>query len=126
MIRWSNLGKHTTVLFLVLAIGLALVLFSVKHQVQNLEHELAQLSQRIAAERQTTHVLRAEFSYLTDTDRLRTLSLRHLDLQPVQPRQVGSFAVLVAAPDRDAAAGDAQRAPSAVPVQPAAAGAGER
>jgi cell division protein FtsL len=101
MSGWSIMVRHTTVLFLVLAVGLALVLFSVKYQVQDLEEELGRLNREITTERQTAHVLRAEFSYLTDAERLRQLSDRFLDLEPVQPHQIGSFAALSASPDRD-------------------------
>ena len=100
MRSWSSLVRHTTALFLVLAIGLALVLFTVKYQVQDLEDELVQLNQEITAERQALHVLKAEFSYLTDAERLRQLADRYLDLEPVQPHQIGSFASLSAIPDR--------------------------
>jgi cell division protein FtsL len=115
----SSLFKHTTVLFLLLAVGLALVLFSVKYQVQDLEEELGRLNREIAYERQATHVLKAEFSYLTDAERLRRLSDRFLDLEPVQPRQIGSFAALSAVPDRDdETIGDASNAtnPPALPA----------
>jgi cell division protein FtsL len=107
------------VLFLLLAVGLALVLFSVKYQVQDLEEELGRLNREIATERQTTHVLKAEFSYLTDADRLRRLSDRYLDLKPVQPGQIGSFASLSEGPDRDdETLGDASSAinPPALPA----------
>jgi cell division protein FtsL len=119
MSGWSSLVRHTTVLFLLLAVGLALVLFSVKYQVQDLEEELGRLNREIATERQTTHVLKAEFSYLTDADRLRRLSDRYLDLKPVQPGQIGSFASLSEGPDRDdETLGDASSAinPPALPA----------
>ena len=120
MIHWSNLGKQTTVLFLLLAVGLAMVLFSVKYQVQDLEDELAALNRAIAFERQSTHVLRAEFSYLTDPERLRRLSEQYLDLEPVQSHQIGSFASLGDSPDRT----DAQAASGAPPLSAAAEGFG--
>lgn len=91
---WSSLVRHTTILFLLLAVGVALVLFSVKYQVQDLEEQLSRLNQEIDAEHQTVHVLRAEFSYLTNAERLRKLSDRHLDLVPVKPEQVATFASL--------------------------------
>jgi hypothetical protein len=119
MSGWSSLVRHTTVLFLLLAGGLATVLFSVKYQVQDLEDELGRLNREIATERRTTHVLKAEFSYLTDADRLRRLSDRFLDLKPVQPGQIGSFAALNAVPDRqDETPGDASSAidPPALPA----------
>jgi hypothetical protein len=86
--------KQTTVLFLLLAVGLALVLFSVKYKVQDLKDELTQLNHQIAAEHQTIHVLDAEFSYLVDAKRLHRLSARYLNLAPVLPDQIGTFASL--------------------------------
>lgn len=116
----SSLFKHTTVLFLLLGVGLALVLFTVKYQVQDLEEELGRLNRQIANERQAMHVLRAEFSYLTDGERLRRLSDRFLDLEPVQPRQISSFAALSAGPDRsDETGGDASNVTNP-PAPPAA------
>lgn len=125
MRSWSSLVRHTTVLFLVLAVGLALVLFSVKYQVQDLEEELALLNQEIASERQTVHVLRAEFSYLTDAERLRRLADRNLDLEPVQPHQIGSFAALSAGPDRNDEANSASGDTRGTQTLPAAAEGGE-
>ncbi|TVR83204.1 MAG: hypothetical protein EA405_05105 [Rhodospirillales bacterium] len=91
---WTALIKHTTVLFLILAIGLALVLFSIKYQVQELEGQLGQLYRQIESERRSHHILQAEWSYLTDPERLRRLADRHLDLNPLSPSQIGSFATL--------------------------------
>lgn len=91
---WSMVVKQTTVLFLLLAVGIALVLFSVKYQVQDLEDELTQLNRQIVAERYGVHVLRAELSYLTNADRLKRLSVEHLGLGPVEPGQLGTFASL--------------------------------
>lgn len=86
--------RQTTLLFMVLAIGLALVLFGVKYEVQDVEEELAQLDQDIANERRSIHVLRAEWAYLNNPERLRGLAKSHLDLQPLAPEQLGSFASL--------------------------------
>lgn len=98
MNAWSSLVKHTTLFFLVLAVGLALVLFSVKYQVQDLEEELSELKTRIAAEQRATHVLRAEWSYLTEPVRLRRLADRYLHLAPLTPSQLGTFAALPKSP----------------------------
>ncbi|TVR98751.1 MAG: hypothetical protein EA406_05685 [Rhodospirillales bacterium] len=91
---WTALVKHTTVVFVILAIGLAMVLFSIKYQVQDLEGQLSRVHRQIEVERRAHHVLQAEWSYLTDPERLRRLAERHLDLAPLGPRQVGSFAAL--------------------------------
>ncbi len=39
-------------------------------------------------------VLRAEFDVLTDAERLKRLSARHLDLAPLEPEQMASFSRL--------------------------------
>lgn len=97
---WSSVLRQTTVLCLLLAVGLALVLFSVKHQVQSLEGELSELNAQIVADRETIRVLQAEFSSSIDPEHLRRLSSRYLaDLKPVEPEQLGSFAIFREAPD---------------------------
>jgi len=96
----ASLLKHTTVLCLVLAVGLALVLFFVKYEVQSLERELAELNRTLAEDRQAVHVLRAEWSHLTDPDRLRRLTQRHLEIRPVEPGQLGTAADIDILPPR--------------------------
>lgn len=94
MKRWMSLLHQTTLLFVVLAVGLALVLFSVKYEVQDLEVELSQVQRNIVGEQRALHVLTAEWSHLNEPARLRRLAERHLDLAPVTPRQIVSFASL--------------------------------
>ena len=95
----SRLVKHTTALLTVLAVGLALVLFSIKYQVQDLKDQLNGINQHIVAEQRALHILHAEWSHLTDPERLMALAKNHLDLEPLLPEQLGSFAALPAVPD---------------------------
>ncbi len=89
--------RHTTLLFLLLAGALSMALFSIKYQVQDLEQELTQLNKSIFRERQSIHVLKAEWSYLNNPERLAGLARRHLNMGPITPSQlatledVGSF-----------------------------------
>lgn len=103
MTDWSTVWKQTTVLFLVLAGGLALVLFSVKYKVQDLEKELSALNREIAHEHRTVHVLKAEFSHLVEAGRLRRLAVEHLHMEPIRPEQIGTFASLRDDPPKDGA-----------------------
>ncbi|MEQ8194318.1 MAG: cell division protein FtsL [Rhodospirillales bacterium] len=80
--------RHTTVLFILLAGALSLILFTVKYQVQDLEHELKSLVQDIDANKRAIHVLNAEWSHLNNPARLRRLAERHLNMQPVAPDQL--------------------------------------
>ncbi|MCU0837740.1 MAG: hypothetical protein MUE49_03335 [Rhodospirillales bacterium] len=94
MSGWSSLMRRATVVSFVLVVTFAVALMSVKHRVQQLVDEAAQIERQIAAERQAVHVLTAEFSYLIKPDRLRRLASQHLGLTPVKPDQLGSFATL--------------------------------
>lgn len=94
MSGWSIFVRQATALCLLLAVALAVVMLTVAHQVQGLEEELGSLRRQIAAERQTLHVLHAEFSYLAEPERVRRLAGAHLGLSPVEPDQLQSFATL--------------------------------
>ena len=87
----ASLIRHTTILFILLAVGLALVLFSLKYEVRALEEELSSVRGATADERRAIHVLNAEWNHLTTPDRLVTLAGRHLDLEPTRPAQVGAI-----------------------------------
>jgi cell division protein FtsL len=99
MSQSSHLAKHTTMVLTVFAVGLALVLFSIKYQVQELNDNLSGVNRQIVAEQRALHILHAEWSHLTDPERLATLSRNHLDLEPLLPEQLGSFAALPVVPD---------------------------
>lgn len=67
----------------------AYAMFHVGFEVERLEMRIAALDQKSAAERETLHVLRAEWSYLNRPDRLAKLSEELLPhLQPPTARQL--------------------------------------
>ena len=83
MIRPTNL-----VIFAAVAcIGFGV--FRVKHEVQELQEEYARVNRQIVAERDATHVLKAEWSYLNQPQRLAEMAARHLDLRPIATAQLG-------------------------------------
>lgn len=92
--------RHTTALFLVLAGGISMVLFSVKYQVQGLEDEQKRLTRELEDERRALHVLRAEWATLNDPARIRALAAEHLGLVPVHPEQVVGVGGVTAIPVR--------------------------
>lgn len=75
--------------FLALILGVAV--FRITYQVDALEKELKQLNQAILDEQETIHILRAEWSYLNDPDRLKNLAERFLDLKEMDGRQLINF-----------------------------------
>ena len=81
---------------LILWIGLpaivTIALLLVSYQVKGLENELAALERAAIAQQEEIHVLNAEWSFLNRPERLARLAERHLDLAPVAPKQMISFA----------------------------------
>lgn len=87
-------GLTGTILWTLLAVSVGVVLFVVKYEVKDLEHRLAGLNADIHRNQETIHILRAEWSYLNDPIRLRTLSEKHLGMKPVTPTQVATLDTL--------------------------------
>ncbi len=67
MIRWN------TIVLLVLLSGLTGALFLVKHQVQNLERQIAQVEKNVRSYRNNIRILQAEWTLLTSPQRLGRL-----------------------------------------------------
>jgi cell division protein FtsL len=72
----------------VLAIGVYLV----KYSVQDVQRNVGTLKSQLASEKESLHLLNAEWSYLNRPDRLRELADRHL--MPIDSRQIEQVAVL--------------------------------
>lgn len=68
--------------------GAAGVLFQVSYDVTALEEDLATLNRDIVREQEAIRVLRAEWSYLNQPERLRTLAQELTSLVPIAPAQV--------------------------------------
>jgi len=97
----SALLRHTTVLFLLLAGGISMVLFSVKYQVHDLESQYKRLSGELEDERRALHVLRAEWATLNDPKRIEALAAEYLDMSPVPPRHVVGPDAMLSIPVRE-------------------------
>jgi cell division protein FtsL len=76
----------TTYLF-ILAISAAF-LFAIKHKVQNLNKELNEINSKIVSEKENIHILKAEYTYLTNPKRIKKLIDSNLALQTVKPDQI--------------------------------------
>jgi cell division protein FtsL len=63
-------------------------LFQVKYKVQNLRRDLVEIERQITADKQSIHVLEAEWAYLNRPERLKRLSDQYLDLRYVTVAQV--------------------------------------
>jgi cell division protein FtsL len=70
--------------------------FAVKHEVRQLERELAGLRQEVQQERHRLQVLRADWAYLTRPERLAEQA-GQLELAPARPDQIMALSTI---PDR--------------------------
>lgn len=73
-------------------------LYQVELGVLAKEAELKQINRQIDANREATHVLEAEWSYLNDPTRLADLARRYTDLAPATPTQIAGFDRLLPRP----------------------------
>jgi hypothetical protein len=88
-------------------------MFQIKFEVQALEGQLTALNADIRDREEAIRVLRAEWSYLNEPDRLATLAARYLELAPAGANQLVRFQDLPLRPVPGAA--DAQEAALPVP-----------
>ena len=86
--------RRSTILWFLMATCLGMALFMVKYEVQRREEQLAALHRQILSSQEAIHVLQAEWSYLNRPDRLEALVHRHLDLVPMDNRQIGAVELL--------------------------------
>lgn len=82
----------------------AIGLYLVKYNAQCMQREVAALKHDLANEKESLHLLNAEWAYLNRPERLQQLADKHLDLVPLDSRQIGEVAVLPAAATQDEAA----------------------
>lgn len=86
--------RPATLLLFALSIIAGGALFDVAFEVSELEDRLIHLNKEITRDRNAIHVLRAEWSYLNQPERLEGLSRRYLDLQPLEGNQFSDIATL--------------------------------
>jgi hypothetical protein len=90
--------RIATLLWIAIAGAMGYGLYQLKHEVMTLETELGRLNRQIVREQENIHVLRAEWAYTNQPQRLQALAERHLDLAPMSPRQFGRLDSLPALP----------------------------
>lgn len=80
------------VLWFVLCLFAAALLYSVKYQVQAMDSQVAFLRKQINSERESVQVLQAEWAFLSRPDRIRQLADKHLEMVPVGGGQMVDMA----------------------------------
>lgn len=74
-----------------LVILASLALYHVSDRTQKLDLELRQLNSAIMSEKQNLHVIKADYVYLTNPERLEKSAKRFLAIRPSVPQQVASL-----------------------------------
>ena len=110
----------------VAAVATAIGLFSVKYKVQDLEEKIDRTNQKIIESQQATHILKIEWAYLNEAERIERLAQKYLKLEQASISQVArldtlkpdSGAVTSAKPDSPSTKADQQRRDSPLPSPP--------
>ena len=93
---------------------LSMGLYLVKYSVQNLQHEVVAMQDNVSAEKESLHLLNAEWAYLNRPDRLNHLAQEHLDLVPMDSKRIENMNLLPVA----ASTTPAQELPKSSMLQP--------
>jgi hypothetical protein len=105
--------RFATLLWVFVAGLMGYGLYQLKHEVIALENDLNRVNRQIVQEQENIHVLKAEWSYVTQPVRLQALAQRFLDLQPMAPKQFARLEALPALPAASLQAASAGPSPRA-------------
>jgi hypothetical protein len=86
--------RRSMVLWTILASLFAVAMFLIKHEVQVREARLDALHRDILASQEAIQVLRAEWSYLNQPERIESLIRRYMELRPTDTVQLGGYDAL--------------------------------
>ena len=91
------MGRITTVIWMASIAIAAFGLYIVKYTVADLKREVDLVEAQVKQERESLHLLNAEWAYLNRPERLRSLADAHLNVAPVQVQQIQPIQSLHAA-----------------------------
>jgi cell division protein FtsL len=84
----------------VAAVATAVGLFAVKYKVQDLEEQIDRTNQKIITSQQATHILKVEWAYLNEAERIERLAQKYLKLEPAGIKQVARLDMLKPEPNQ--------------------------
>lgn len=103
-----------TLLVIALVAAAGIFLFHISQRVQKSQQALDAVSARVAAEEETLRVLRAEWDYLNNPERLELLATKYLGMAAPAPAQILPDVSQIPAFDRIGADDRAALQPAAV------------
>lgn len=85
------MNRLSTVVWMLLIVAAAFLLYMVKYQVQYLRQQVAQTTRELEQEREGLHVVAAEWAYLNRPDRLQVLAKKYLASSEMTASQVADI-----------------------------------
>ncbi len=101
--------RITALIYMACFAALSMGLYLVKYSVQNIQRDVVAMKSDLAHEKESLHLLKAEWAYLNRPERLQRLASEHLELVPLDARKIEDVAVLPAAASVDAHAPEANQ-----------------
>jgi hypothetical protein len=86
--------RITSLIYLIGFTAGAFGLYMVKFSVENLQREVKTAEVQLANEKESLHLLNAEWAYLNRPERLRNLAEEHLALVPLDSRRIQNASLL--------------------------------
>lgn len=74
-------------LLVLLSVSVAF-LFNTKHKVQGIYKEISRLNSNIIKEKETIHILNAEWAFLTQPSKVAKLASKQLSLEPMSSKSI--------------------------------------
>ena len=84
--------RALNIVLILAVIGASIGLYDIKYRAELAEKRVQTIEHKIASEQESIRVLRAEWSYLNQPERLQELARRYTKLEPLQASQIGTFA----------------------------------
>ncbi len=109
------MNRLSTIFWMFVIVLGAFGLYLVKYKVQALKDEIAETETKITEERDSLHVIEAEWTYLNRPERLQALAGKYLALKPVAGEQLTELEA-VPQPNEKALAGTALANHAVTPV----------
>ncbi len=111
------MSKLTALIWMVVIVGAAFLLYSVKYEVQSLHAQIAEVSRELEGEREALNVAAAEWEYLNRPERLQALSAKYLASSSATVEQIAEVEAIGFPKQMQASAGDVEEGIRPQPVR---------
>lgn len=88
------MGRFSTMIWMLVIVAAAFLLYQSKYQVQSLKNQVADVSRELEQEKEAMHVVAAEWAYLNRPERLRQLSAQYLSSTDLTVDQVAEIEMI--------------------------------